>query len=151
MKERCYFFSECLIKFTCEFCIWHDSVHRKSYKNEWINKVFKTKEKHEGSRDRKRLCIQYWGVWSYFKDFIYLFLKREERERIVNMWLPLACHQLGTWPTTQTCVLTGNWTSNSLVHRPTFSPLSHIIQGWSLFFCWGTIDIWYCVSLKCTT
>ena len=28
------------------------------------------------------------------------------------MWLPLTRPLLGTWPTTQACALTGNWTSN---------------------------------------
>ena len=41
-----------------------------------------------------------------FKDFIYLFLERgegreKERERYINVWLPLAHPLLGTWPTTQ--------------------------------------------------
>ena len=52
--------------------------------------------------------------WIYFfKDFIYLFLERgegreKERERNINVWLPLMHPQLGTWPTTQACSLTGN-------------------------------------------
>ena len=42
---------------------------------------------------------------SFFKDFIYSFLERGEgrekvRERNINVWLLLACPQLGTWPTT---------------------------------------------------
>ena len=28
------------------------------------------------------------------------------------MWLPLACPLLGTWPATQVCALTGNWTGD---------------------------------------
>ena len=53
-------------------------------------------------------------LFYFFKDFIYLlFLERGEgrekkRERNINMWLPLMCPQLGTWPTTQACTLTGN-------------------------------------------
>ena len=35
-----------------------------------------------------------------------------------NMWLPLTWSPLGTWPTTQACALTGNWTSDPLVHSP---------------------------------
>ena len=49
-----------------------------------------------------------------FKDFMYLFLEKgreRERERNINVWLPLPHPLLGTWPTTQACVLTGNWTS----------------------------------------
>ena len=38
---------------------------------------------------------------SFFRDFIYLFLKRgegreKERERNINMWLSLLCPQLAT-------------------------------------------------------
>ena len=55
-----------------------------------------------------------------FKDFIYLFLERgegKERERNINVWLPLMWPPLGTWPTTQLCALTGNRTDNPLVRR----------------------------------
>ena len=49
-------------------------------------------------------------------------------ERDINQ-LPLTPPQLGTWPTTQACALTGNQTSNLLVHRPVLNPLSHTSQG----------------------
>ena len=45
------------------------------------------------------------------------------------MWLPLTCPLLGTWPATQACALTGNQTSDSLVHRPMLRPLSYTSQG----------------------
>ena len=70
----------------------------------------------------------------------YLFIFREgggrekERERNINVWLPLVHPLLGTWPTTQACALTGNWTSNPLVHRPALNPLSHTSQGWRTSF-----------------
>ena len=60
------------------------------------------------------------------------FLNREEgrkRERNINVWLPLVRPLLGTWPTTQACVLTGNQTSNPLVRRPALNLLSHTSQG----------------------
>ena len=64
---------------------------------------------------------------------IYFFLERGEggkkRERNIDMWLPLVCPPLGTWPTTQACALTGNWTSDPMVRRPTLNPLSHTSQG----------------------
>ena len=49
----------------------------------------------------------------FFKDFIYLFLDRgkgreKERERGINVWLPLTYPLSGTWPVTQACALTGN-------------------------------------------
>ena len=45
------------------------------------------------------------------------------------MWLPLAHPLLGTWPTTQACALTGNWTGDPLIHKPGLNPLSYTSQG----------------------
>ena len=71
----------------------------------------------------------------FFKDFIYLFLEREEgrekeRERNIDVYkryidqLPLVQPQLGTWPAAQTCALTGNRTGDLSVHRLVLNPLS---------------------------
>ena len=73
------------------------------------------------------------------KDFIYLFLERrkgrkKEREKNVNVWLPFAQPPLGTWPVTQACALTGNWTGEPLVCRLVLNPLSHTSQSYSNFF-----------------
>ena len=51
----------------------------------------------------------------FFFKLINLFLERwegreKERERNINVWVPLACPLLGTWLTTQSCALTGNLT-----------------------------------------
>ena len=43
----------------------------------------------------------------------------------------LSCPQLGTWPATQACALTGNRTGNPSVLRPALNPLRHTSQGWS--------------------
>ena len=62
-----------------------------------------------------------------------LFLERgewREKERNINVWLPLVCPLLGTWPATQACALTGNRTGDSLVHRPALNLLNHTIQGY---------------------
>ena len=48
-----------------------------------------------------------------------------ERERNINVCLPLMRPLLGTWPATQACAPTGNRASDPLVHRPAFNPLSH--------------------------
>ena len=69
-----------------------------------------------------------------FYLFIYLFIERRERreierERNIDVWLPLMCPLLGTWLTTLECALTGNRTSNPLVHRPALNPLSHTSQS----------------------
>ena len=66
---------------------------------------------------------------SFFKIF-YLFIFRQrgrekERERNINVWLLLAHPPLGTRPTTQACVLTGNQTGKPLACRPALYPLSH--------------------------
>ena len=49
-------------------------------------------------------------------------------ERYIKQLL-LTRPQLGTWPATQACALTGNRTSDSLVPRLALSPLSHTSQG----------------------
>ena len=72
-----------------------------------------------------------------FFKYIY-FLERgerreKERERKINVWLPLVCPQLGTWPTTQACALTGKGTGDPLVPRPELNPLSHTSQGKCIF------------------
>ena len=59
----------------------------------------------------------------FFKVFIYLFLERgerrdKERERNINVWLPLTWPPLGTWPAAQACALPGNQTSDPLVRSP---------------------------------
>ena len=68
----------------------------------------------------------------FFKRF-YLFLERgmegKVRERRINVWLPLTCPLLGTWPATQACAMrTGNQTWNPLVCRPALNPLNHASQ-----------------------
>ena len=74
----------------------------------------------------------------FFKDFIHLFLERGEgreeereieRERNINVWLPLMCPPMGTQPETQAWALTGNQTGDPLVCRLALSPLSHTSQG----------------------
>ena len=73
-------------------------------------------------------------ILSFFKDVIYLFLERgerreKERERNINVRLFIVHPLLGTWPATQACALSGNWTSNPLVCSLVLNPLSHTSQG----------------------
>ena len=64
----------------------------------------------------------------FLKDFIYLFLERgkegvregEKHQCVVASGVPL----LGTWPATQAYTLTGNPSSDPLVHRPALNPTS---------------------------
>ena len=81
---------------------------------------------------------QNWGHtlmnFLFFKKRLYLFLGRregreKERERNINVWLPLTLPLLGTWPATHECTLTGNQTGDPLGHRPVLNPLSHTRQG----------------------
>ena len=68
----------------------------------------------------------------FLKDFIIYFREGKggrKRERNSNLWLPLKCPLLRTWPTTQACALPGKQTSDTLVHRPVLNPLSHTSQG----------------------
>ena len=70
---------------------------------------------------------------------MYLFLERGEEkenegERNINMWLPLAHPLLGTWPATQACALTGNLSSDPLVHRPVLNLLSYTCQGYLFIY-----------------
>ena len=58
----------------------------------------------------------------------------KERERNINVWLPLLYPLLVTQPTTQACALNGNQTSDPLVHRLAFNPLSHTSQGFLSLF-----------------
>ena len=60
----------------------------------------------------------------------------KEREGNINMWLPLVCLLLGTWPATKACALTGNRTGDPLVHRPVLNPLSRTSQGYHSIFFW---------------
>ena len=68
----------------------------------------------------------------FFKILFIIFRERgreKERKRNINVWLPLMFPLLGTWPATQACALTGNWTGDPLVRRPALNPLSHTSQG----------------------
>ena len=89
--------------------------------------------------DKPHAVYPFTGVY-IFKDFIYLFLERgegreKERERDINVWMFLKRPLLETWPTIQACALSGNQTSDPLVHRPALNPLSHISQGCTLEYC----------------
>ena len=73
-------------------------------------------------------------IFLIFKKF-YLFLERgeggeKERERNMNVWLPLMHPLLGqTWLVTQAPALTGNGTGETLLHSLVLNPLSRASQG----------------------
>ena len=81
--------------------------------------------------------IAFLGRWGYFLfQRFYLFLEIEngkERETLMRKrnidGLPLAHPQMGTWPATQACALTGNRTSDPLLCSLVLNSLSHTSQG----------------------
>ena len=93
----------------------------------------------------------------FFKFYLFIFRERggreKERERNINVWLPLPHTWEGTWPATQACSLTGNWTSNPLVCRLVLNPLSHqdfvfnvqpsCINGISTTWSWGLVFFFF--------
>ena len=69
----------------------------------------------------------------FFRFYLFIFRERGRREgeREGKKHQSVPSHpQLGPWPTTQACTLTGTQTYNLLFHRPAaLSPLSHTSQG----------------------
>ena len=69
-------------------------------------------------------CSTILEMFYFFLDYLFIFRekgregKEKERERNINVWLPLARPLLGTWPATQACALTGNRTHDLLVCSP---------------------------------
>ena len=70
----------------------------------------------------------------FLKKYLFIFReRRREGERegekhqcvVASLVRPL----LGTWPETQACALTRNWTHDPLVHRSVLNPLNHTSQG----------------------
>ena len=69
----------------------------------------------------------------------YLFISRErgregERERNINVCLPLTPPSLWTLPATQARALSGNGTGDLQVHRLVLNPQSYISQGSTVFY-----------------
>ena len=80
-------------------------------------------------------CLLFYFIFNK----MYLFLERgegsdKERERNINVWLPLTCPLLGTFPATHACAPTANPTGDPLICRPALNPLSHTSQGKLLSF-----------------
>ena len=81
------------------------------------------------------ICLFYfYFLMPFLKDVIYFRQKGREEERegekhqcVVASWAP-AIGDL-TWPSTQLCALTGNWTDDPWVRRLMLNPLSHTSQG----------------------
>ena len=109
---------------------------------------------HQGS-DVGYLGLMFYGLyvpfvlWSHCNNLftfvnIYFFKdfrgKEKEKER-ENVWLPLVHPVLGTWPATQACALTGNQTSDPLVHSP--RSVHWATPARAVYLCEYLIDSWY--------
>ena len=94
------------------------------------------------------ICL-YLCSWDYYFyiDFLKFIVRGEgrekERERNVNVWLPLVGPLLETWPATQARALTGPRTGKPLLHSPALNPLSRTSQVYS----WDYLHI-VCVRWK---
>ena len=65
----------------------------------------------------------------------YLFLERGVgKERNINVWLPLTWPLLRAWPAAQACALTGNQTSDPLVHSQCSIHGAIPARAWFPFF-----------------
>ena len=82
----------------------------------------------------------------FLKKILFIFIDRgegrdKERERNINVWLPLMSPLLGTWLATRACALTGNWTDDPLVPRLMLNPLSYTSQCIFFIFTNNLIDL----------
>ena len=98
------------------------------------------------------VCGKVYVQWycSVFIIYLQLYLFREgkagrKRGRETSMYGGLLHTTpphppMGTWPATQACALTGNWTGDLLLHSPALSPLNHTSQGssWSFILTYFT-------------
>ena len=82
------------------------------------------------------------GLYCFFEEGREKERERNIREKSIDQ-LPLACPLLGTWPGTQACALTGNWTSDLLVHWLALSPLSRASQGCVFSSTENPVTVWY--------
>ena len=80
-----------------------------------------------------------WFEEDFFLKILFIFEDRGREgetlvcERYIDR-LPLSHPQMGTWPTTQPCALTGNRTGDLLVPRWVLNPLSHTSKGVEDYF-----------------
>ena len=83
--------------------------------------------------DRYILIFILLFYWLLFLKILFTFGvggREKQKERNINVWLPLAHPLLWTWLATQPCALTGNWRRDSLFHWLALNPLSHTSQGY---------------------
>ena len=134
------------------------------FKNYVIWTVHTNFQSHQSTRHGINLFLLqfYFSLLLYFfffnqrmfflKNIIYLFIyffrqgvkRKKERERSINVWLPLICLILGTWPATQVLIgnqiaLIGNRIGDPLFCRPVLNPLSHTSQGYIFSYCYFVI------------
>ena len=97
-------------------------LQRQAYQSSWRileTRVFKRKELTLSKVENN--LFWYFSFFFFFKGFMFLFISTqrgregeregEKHQCVVASHMPM----LGTWPETQACALTGNWTGESLV------------------------------------
>ena len=87
-------------------------------------------------------CFVWGGLYCFLEEGREKEWERNIREKSIDQ-LPLACPLLGTWPGTQACALTGNWTSDLLVHWLALSPLRRASQGCVFSSTENPVTVWY--------
>ena len=72
----------------------------------------------------------------FLKNILFLERGKKGESEGENHQCEVVSHALptGEVPATQACALTGNWTSDPLVHRLALSPLSQTSQGYFIIF-----------------
>ena len=76
---------------------------------------------------------KYFKHYDFLKDFTYREGKWERKAAKISTGY-FACPQPATWPATQACALTRNWTCDLSVCGMTPNPLSHVSQDQTLRF-----------------
>ena len=102
-------------------------------------------------KSKQDVTLFFFFFFFFFLRFLFTYLEsgegnEKERKRNINVWLPLTCPQLGTWPATQACDPIWNQTSNPLVRRPAHNPLSYTSQGNSLLYFPHNLHFYKCTS-----
>ena len=93
-----------------------------------------------------------------FLKFLFIYLEREEgrekeRERNIDVWLPLTWPPTGDLAYNPGCALTGNWTGDPLVHSPssiywaTPARASSFILNIYFIFVFFKKYFWLCLSV----
>ena len=64
----------------------------------------------KGKKEKEKEIMSFFILFYFLMFYLFIFggEGKEKEERNTDVWLPLMCPLLGTWPATQACALTGN-------------------------------------------